>query len=457
MSKGSKTIETINPCNGESLKTYPYQTDSEINDKLKLADTIFADWKTKSINERTELLDSLYNNLSHSKEKLSELITLEMGKPITESKAEIDKCLLLIQFYKKNAEQFLADVLIETEAHESYISYDPLGCILAVMPWNYPFWQVFRFAIPTLTAGNVALLKHASNVTGCALAIEELFLDSGFPKGAFQTLLTNHDTIEKIIGNTIVKAVTLTGSEKAGKSIAATAGKHLKKTLLELGGNNACIILKDADLDKYLDTIVKARMQNSGQSCIAAKRFLVEETIYDEFLEKFTEKIKALNYNNPLDDKTNMSCLARPDLAETLEQQVSKSIDKGAKVHYGNTRDKAYYQPTILTNISEDMDVFKEETFGPLAPIMKVKNLDEAIKLASKSSFGLGTMIFTEDYKTASKKVLDIEDGAYFINELVKSDPRLPFGGTKASGYGRELSKEGILEFVNKKTVFINK
>ncbi len=457
MSKDSKTIETINPYNGESLKIYPYQTDSEINDKLKLADTTFTDWKTKSINERTELLDSLYDNLSHSKETLSELITLEMGKPITESKAEIDKCLLLIQFYKKNAEQFLADTLIETEAHESYISYDPLGCILAIMPWNYPFWQVFRFAIPTLTAGNVALLKHATNVTGCALAIEELFLDSGFPRGTFQTLLTNHNTIEKIIGNTVVKAVTLTGSEKAGKSIAATAGKHLKKTVLELGGNNACIILKDADLDKYLDTIVKARMQNSGQSCIAAKRFLVEETIYDEFLEKFTEKTKALNYSNPLDDKTNMSCLARPDLAETLEQQVFKSIDKGAKVHYGNTRDKAYYQPTILTNISVDMDVFKEETFGPVAPIMKVKNLDEAIKLASKSSFGLGTMIFTEDYKTASKKVLDIEDGAYFINELVKSDPRLPFGGTKASGYGRELSKEGILEFVNKKTVFINK
>lgn len=453
----SDTINTYNPYNGEHIKTYKLDSKVVLNKKLELANATFKSWKLLEISQRAKLLQKLADELLADKDSLSKLITLEMGKPITESKAEIEKCAFLIQFYAHNADQFLADAIIETDAHESYISYDPLGCILAVMPWNYPFWQVFRFAIPTLIAGNVALLKHASNVTGCATAIEKLFNKSGFPEGCFQTLLADHDTIEEIIGNDIVKAVTLTGSEKAGKSIARTAGKHLKKTVLELGGNNACIILKDADLDKHLDTIVKARMQNSGQSCIAAKRFLVEEEIYDEFLEQFTKKVKALNYDDPLKEDTNMSCLARPDLADILEEQVSKSVEKGAKVHYGNKRDDAYYQPTILTNVTEDMPVFKEETFGPVAPIIKVKNLDEAIAMASNSRFGLGTMIFTEDHKKASKKVLAIEDGAYFINEMVKSDPRLPFGGTKASGYGRELSKEGILEFVNKKTIFINK
>ncbi|MTE27708.1 NAD-dependent succinate-semialdehyde dehydrogenase [Winogradskyella ouciana] len=453
----SDTINTNNPYNGEHIKTYKLDSKVVLNKKLELANATFKSWKLLEISERAKLLQKLADELLADKDSLSKLITLEMGKPITESKAEIEKCAFLIQFYAHNADQFLADAIIETDAHESYISYDPLGCILAVMPWNYPFWQVFRFAIPTLIAGNVALLKHASNVTGCAIAIEKLFNKSGFPEGCFQTLLADHDTIEEIIGNDIVKAVTLTGSEKAGKSIAQTAGKHLKKTVLELGGNNACIILKDADLDKHLDTIVKARMQNSGQSCIAAKRFLVEEEIYDEFLEQFTKKVKALNYDDPFKEDTNMSCLARPDLADILEEQVSKSVEKGAKVHYGNTRGDAYYQPTILTNITKDMPVFKEETFGPVAPIIKVKNLDEAIAMASNSRFGLGTMIFTKDYKKASKKVLAIEDGAYFINEMVKSDPRLPFGGTKASGYGRELSKEGILEFVNKKTIFINK
>ncbi|WP_370000116.1 NAD-dependent succinate-semialdehyde dehydrogenase [Winogradskyella sp.] len=453
----SKTIDTYNPYNGKRLNTYQLDSEDQLNKKLELSKSTFESWKSVEIQKRVELLKNLADEMLADKNKLSKLITKEMGKPIKESRAEIEKCVFLIDFYILNAEQFLSDAIIDTDAHESYISYDPLGCILAVMPWNYPFWQVFRFAIPTLTAGNVAFLKHASNVSGCALAIEELFIKSGFPKGCLQTLLTNHETIEKIIGNDIIKAVTLTGSEKAGKSIAATAGKHLKKTVLELGGNNACIILKDADLEKHMDTIVKARMQNSGQSCIAAKRFLVEEEIYDEFLKLFTEKVKALKYSNPLDEDTNMSCLAREDLAETLEKQVSKSITMGAKVHYGNSRDKAYFQPTILTDVTEDMPVFKEETFGPVAPVLKIKDLDHAIKLASNSRFGLGTMLFTADYKKASKKVLNVEDGAYFINEMVKSDPRLPFGGTKSSGFGRELSKEGILEFVNKKTIFINK
>ncbi|NRD20499.1 NAD-dependent succinate-semialdehyde dehydrogenase [Winogradskyella eckloniae] len=450
-------ITTYNPYKGDTLKTYTLDTKDVLNNKLELADSAQKDWKVLKISKRIKLLQNLANEMDKKKAELSELMTKEMGKPILESKAEIEKCTLLIDFYIVNSDQFLQDDIIETEAHESFISYDPLGCILAVMPWNYPFWQVFRFAIPTLTAGNVGLLKHASNVTGCAIAIENLFIDAGFPKGCFQTLVTDHDGIETIIKNDIVKAVSLTGSEKAGRKIAELAGKNLKPSLLELGGNNACIVLKDADLEKHMDTMVKARMQNSGQSCIAAKRFIVVEEIYDEFIKQFKSKVEDLNYGNPTDETTTMSCLAREDLAQILEEQVNKSIDLGAKVLMGHQRDGAYYHPTLLTNVSAEMPVFKEETFGPVAAIIKVKDEDEAYNCASQSRFGLGTMVFTSNYEAASKRISEIEDGAFFINEMVKSDPRLPFGGTKISGYGRELSKEGMLAFVNKKTIYINK
>ncbi|WP_317167407.1 NAD-dependent succinate-semialdehyde dehydrogenase [Winogradskyella costae] len=452
-----KSIKTYNPFNGEHLKTYKQDSEPLIKEKLELAERTFKTWKEIEIEERIELLQNLADEVFKNKEKLSQLMTEEMGKPILESEAEIDKCIYLIDFYSKNAEQFLQDAIIKTDAHESFISYDPLGCVLAIMPWNYPFWQVFRFAIPTLTAGNVGLLKHASNVTGCAIAIEKLFLDAKFPKGCFQTLITDHETIENLMENDIVKAVSLTGSEKAGRKIAELAGKNLKPSLLELGGNNACIILKDADLDQHMDSIVKARMQNSGQSCIAAKRFIVEEAIYDDFIEKFTSKVKALNYGDPLEKKTTISCLAREDLAETLEKQVQKSIDLGAKIIEGHKRNGAYYPPTILTEVTTEMPVFNEETFGPVAAIIKVKTEDEAYEAAANSKFGLGTMVFTSNYEAASKRVSNIEDGGFFINSMVKSDPRLPFGGTKISGYGRELSKEGILSFVNIKTTYINK
>lgn len=450
------TIKTYNPFNGNHLETYKLDAKSNINKKLALADNTYNSWKQSDFSERITLLQNLADQLFGNKTELSLLMTEEMGKPILESQAEIDKCIYLIDFYIKNAEQFLQDDLIETDAQESFISYDPLGCVLAIMPWNFPFWQVFRFAVPTLTAGNVALLKHASNVTGCAVAIEKLFLDAGYPEGCFQTLITDHDTIEVLMEHDIVKAVSLTGSEKAGRKIAELAGKNLKPSLLELGGNNACIILEDADLDQHMDTIVKARMQNAGQSCIAAKRFIVVEGIYDEFIEKFTSKVEALYHGDPTEEATTISCLAREDLADTLEEQITKSIDLGAEVLYGNKRDGAYYQPTILGNVTKDMPVFKEETFGPVAAIIKVKSEDEAYETASNSKFGLGTMIFTSDYEAASKRTLEIEDGAFFINDMVKSDPRLPFGGTKISGYGRELSKEGMLAFVNKKTVYIN-
>ncbi len=450
-------ITTYNPYNGAQLNKYELFSSEKTLSVLNAAENTFHNWKLTPIKKRAKLIRKVGDVLNENLEKYSELITLEMGKPITQSRAEIKKCILLCDFYEKNAARFLADQLIETEAQESFISYDPLGVILAVMPWNYPFWQVFRFAIPTLTAGNTGLLKHASNVTGCALAIQDVFEQAGYPIGCFQTLLSNHDTIEELIQNEKIKAVSLTGSEKAGISIAGTASKVLKKSVLELGGNNACIVLDDADLDKYLDIMVNARFQNSGQSCIAAKRFIVTEGIYETFLKRFKAKVENLKYDDPLKESTDIATQAREDLAEDLQKQINASIKMGAKVLIGNKKDKAYFAPTILTDVTEEMAVFKEETFGPVAPIIKAKNLDHAISIAANSKFGLGTMVFTKDIEKAKQKIIDVPDGAFFINELVKSDPRLPFGGTKASGYGRELSQEGIHEFVNIKTVYINK
>ena len=453
----STTIQTINPFTSNQIKTYNLFKASEIESALDNAEKAFFNWKKIEISKRTKLLKKVRNSLLEEKEVLGKLMTEEMGKPITQSIAEIEKCAWLCDFYRKNAEDLLADELIKTEAKESFISYDPLGVILGIMPWNYPFWQVMRFAIPTLTAGNTTLLKHASNVTGCALAIQELFEKAGYPKGCFQTLLADHSQIEKVIEDNRVKAVSLTGSEAAGKKIAEIAGRNLKKCVLELGGNNACIVLADANLDQYLDTMVNARMQNTGQSCIAAKRFIVEEAIYDVFIEKFKNRISELKIGNPENQETDIGVLARIDLADTLEKQVANSIKKGAIVAYGNEKKVAYYQPTVITNVTEDMPVFSEETFGPVAAVIKVKNKDEAYQVNTNTRFGLGTMIITEDTEDAFDRISEIEDGAFFINEMVKSDPRLPFGGTKASGYGREISREGILEFVNKKTVYLNK
>ncbi|GGG58332.1 NAD-dependent succinate-semialdehyde dehydrogenase [Bizionia arctica] len=452
----SSIIKTINPYNGEEIKEYKQFSKSKIETCLALSEKTFETWKHVEISDRTKLLKKLSKNLIKNKQVYSELMTEEMGKPISQSNTEIEKCVFLADFYAKNSDQFLADDLIKTDAKESFISYDPLGCILGVMPWNYPFWQVLRFAIPTITAGNTVLLKHASNVTGCALAIQDLFDASGFPKGCFQTLIADHDQIDALIADQRIKAISLTGSEKAGRHMAEIAGKNLKKAVLELGGNNACIVLADADLDKHIETMVAARMQNTGQSCIAAKRFIVVEAIYEEFLEKFTKKVNDLKIGDPKEPETRISVLARVDLADTLKKQVDSSIKKGAKVVIGNRKDQAYFEPTIIIDVKPGMSVFDDETFGPVAAIIKVKDNDEAYQMASNSKFGLGTMVFTENFLEARKQISQISDGAFFINELVKSDPRLPFGGTKASGYGRELSKEGIQEFVNKKTVYIN-
>ncbi len=452
----SNTIETYNPYTGKKLDSYERLDDAQLQELLEKGENTFQQWKGQAIKERTALLEKLSQLLEERKSNYANLISEEMGKPFTESISEIEKCVSLIEFYVVNAERFLSDELIETDARESFVSYDPLGCILGIMPWNFPFWQVMRFAIPTLTAGNTVFVKHADNVTGCALAMEQLFQAAGYPEGCFTIVLATHEQIAKqFIADDRIKAISLTGSEKAGKEVAATAGSYLKKTVLELGGNNACIIWEDAILEKHISTIVKARMLNAGQSCIAAKRYIVMADIYEEFLEKVKTELERFLPGDPLDPHTTFGVLANEKFAEKVAEQVKDAVDQGASILVGNHAKGAFFAPTILTDVQPGMKVFDEEVFGPVIAITKAKDRQETIALASQTRFGLGTMLFTEDVDAARKEIDAIADGAFFINDLVKSDPRLPFGGTKASGYGRELSKEGIQEFTNKKTVYI--
>jgi succinate-semialdehyde dehydrogenase/glutarate-semialdehyde dehydrogenase len=450
-----QTIKTINPYTQEPLKTYDILSDNELIKKIANADVGFQNWRQTSLESRSEHLRKLAELLLNRKKVYAKLMAEEMGKPIAQGIAEIEKCAWVCHFYAKNASNFLADQLIETDANESFISYDPLGVILAIMPWNYPFWQVLRFAAPTLMAGNTVLLKHAANTTQCGLEIEKLLNDAGFPEGCFQTLVVSHEQIEQVVANDAIKAVSLTGSEKAGKTIAQLAGKYLKKSVLELGGNNACVILKDANLERFIETMAWARMQNAGQSCIAAKRFIVEESIHDEFVKRLITILKDYPSGNPLNESTKIGPMARIDLADEVEKQVESSLEGGAEILFGNKRDKAYYEPTLVGGVAPGMSLFDQEVFGPVAAVIKAKNKQEAYSLAQMSKFGLGCMVFTEDIEDARHRIGSVPDGAFFVNEMVKSDPRLPFGGTKSSGYGRELSKEGIMEFVNKKTVFI--
>jgi succinate-semialdehyde dehydrogenase/glutarate-semialdehyde dehydrogenase len=423
---------------------------------LQKANTTFLHWQSKKLKERLIFLPNIATLLLENKEEYASIITSEMHKPITQALAEVEKCALLCNYYYENAENFLATKSIKTDASESYVVYEPLGVILGIMPWNFPFWQVFRFAVPTLIAGNTVVVKHASNVPKCAELIESIFNAAGFPKGCYQNLPIPSNKVSDIIANPIIKAVSLTGSEQAGVAVATEAGKHLKKCVLELGGNSAFIILEDANLEKAVATAVNARMQNAGQSCIAAKRFLVHETILDAFIEKFKIAIQNLKTGNPLDRDTQIGSLARVDLAEELEQQVQKSIQMGAQIITGGKRDGAFFEPTILTDVTPIMPVFKEETFGPVAAITTFKTIDEAIELSNQSEYGLGVSLFTQDVDFIKTKISAFNEGAVFINEMVKSDPRLPFGGIKKSGYGRELAEEGLKEFVNVKTVVIN-
>lgn len=428
-----------------------------MNSVLKLAETTQKTWQAISISERVTFLKNLQHILIKNKETYAHLITTEMHKPIKQAIAEVEKCALLCDYYLGKAELFLEPKKINTDNTESYVNYEPLGVILGVMPWNFPFWQVFRFAVPTLTAGNTVVVKHASNVPKCAAVIQTIFEEAGFLKGCYQNLPIPSNRIAEVIANPIIKAVSLTGSEQAGIAVATEAGKHLKKCVLELGGNNAFIILEDANLEKAIATAVNARMQNAGQSCIAAKRFLVHESIHDAFVSQFKAAVEKLKTGNPMDMETQIGPLARVDLAEELEIQVKKSIEMGAKLRLGGNRKEAYFEPTILTKVTPEMPVFKEETFGPVAAITSFKTLDEAISLSNQSDFGLGVSIFTENIDFIKTKISTFNEGAVFVNEMVKSDPRLPFGGIKKSGYGRELAEDGIKEFVNVKTVVINK
>jgi succinate-semialdehyde dehydrogenase / glutarate-semialdehyde dehydrogenase len=451
------TLKSINPYTGEQIASYKKHTEKELNEILDQSAEAFNKWKKVSIDERAKLMLTAAELLEKNEAKYAKTITLEMGKPLLESIAEIQKCAWVCRYYAENAAEFLQSKTIETDAYKSYVRYDPQGTVFAIMPWNFPFWQVLRFAAPTLMAGNTAVLKHASNVFGSAAHIAELFEEAGFPKDVFQNLLIDHDQTEMVVKHKAVSAITLTGSEKAGSAVAALAGKYLKRSLLELGGSNAFIVAEDADLDKAIEIGLMARMRNNGQSCIAAKRFILVGNTYARFIPKFKEAVAKLKIGDPLEEGTQISVLAREDLAEDLEKQVKKSVEMGAEVLIGGERKGAHYKPTILVNVKPGMPVFDEETFGPMAAIIKAATMDEAFELAAKSKFGLGLTLFSEDIEKAQSYADRVEDGAFFINELVKSDPRLPFGGTKISGYGRELSREGLLEFVNVKTVFVNK
>lgn len=449
-------IESRNPYNNKVVKTFEEETDKQVLEKIELAESTYRDWKTTNFTHRKELMLKTAVLLRDRKEHYANLMTIEMGKARREAVGEIEKCALACDYYAENAEKFLSNKKLDVPDGEAYVANDPIGIVLAVMPWNFPFWQVFRFAAPNLMAGNVGLLKHASNVPQCALAIEEVLVDAGFPKGCFQTLLISSSKVNMILDDERVKATTLTGSEGAGSKVAERAGKNLKKTVLELGGSDPFIVLKDADIEKAAKTGAKARMINNGQSCIAAKRFILEESIADEFLDIFRKEFENIKIGDPSNDEFDYGSMAREDLAKELEEQVNKSVKKGAKILIGGKRDKAFFEPTILTNVKPGMPAYEEELFGPVAIVFIAKDEHHAIELANDSRFGLGGSLWSKDVEKAKKLVRKVESGAVYINKLMASHPAVPFGGVKMSGYGRELSEMGIKEFVNQKTVWID-
>ncbi|MFA7617280.1 MAG: NAD-dependent succinate-semialdehyde dehydrogenase [Moheibacter sp.] len=437
--------------------TNQYISIEEAFQKLELAQQVFQKNKNNLQNRPKDKIRKVAEILLKKEDEFAKIISGEMGKPVKESKAEIEKSALNCNFYADHCDEFLKDRNYSTENYNAIVRYEPYGVILGVMPWNFPFWQVFRFAVPTILSGNTVVVKHASNVPESAQAIEDIFLEAGFEPGTYQNLSLESKNVAQIIEHPYIKAVSLTGSEKAGSSVASTAGKVIKKSVLELGGSNAFIVLNDADLEDTIEKAMNARFRNAGQSCIAAKRFLVQEGIYDRFLENFRQKTEALKMGDPFDPSTDIGPLARVDLAEDLEKQVNKSVEMGAKLILGGKREGAYYQPSILVDAKPGMPVFNEETFGPLAVIIKFKDFEEAVELSNSTSFGLGVSICTSNVEEALKKEHLFEEGSVFFNQLVRSDPKLPFGGVKHSGFGRELSEDGIREFVNTKTIVIAK
>lgn len=451
--------EAVNPATGKVVHSYKQLAKRDLMPKLKKAETAQLIWKENHIGHRAECLLKAAAILRERKEEWAELMTKEMGKPIAAARSEAEKCAWACEFYAKNAAEFLADEAVSTDASKSYIAYRPLGVVLAVMPWNFPFWQVFRFAAPALMAGNGGLLKHASNVPGCAAAIEEIFEEAGCPEGLFTNLQIPSDMVGQVIRSPIVKAVTLTGSTPAGRSVASIAGEELKKTVLELGGSDPYLILADADLEHAAEVCKNSRMLNNGQSCIAAKRIIVVKEVYDGFLKKFQSKMEAIQMGDPMDEVTELGPMARPDLRDELHKQVVQSIEAGAECILGGKvpeGEGAFYPATILTHVKAGMPAYSEELFGPVAAIIKAEDEEDAIRIANDTSFGLGAAVFTEDADRGERIAKEkFRAGSCFVNGLVKSDPRLPFGGIGESGYGRELSHFGIREFVNAKTIWV--
>lgn len=456
-------IASVNPATGETLGIFEPLNEEQLEAKLQRAATAFQLHRRTGCAERAPLMLRAAEILENEKEEFARLMTLEMGKPIKAAVQETEKCAWVCRYYAENAEKHLADEIIETNATKSFVRFQPIGVVLAIMPWNFPFWQVFRFAAPALMAANVGLLKHASNVPQCALAIEDIFSRAGFSEGTFQTLLIGSDEAQRVLEDPRVAAATLTGSEPAGRSVASIAGKQIKKTVLELGGSDPFIVMPSADLETAAATAVKARTINNGQSCIAAKRFIVHGQIYEEFEKRFVEAMKALRVGNPLDEATDIGPLATEHILKDLEEQVQVSVAAGAKILTGGQRFKAggdlaagnFYEPTVLADIAKDSPAYRDELFGPVASLFRVRNIDEAIELANDTPFGLGAAAWTNDESELKRFVDELDAGSVFINGMVASDPRLPFGGVKNSGYGRELGEFGIREFVNIKTVWI--
>jgi succinate-semialdehyde dehydrogenase / glutarate-semialdehyde dehydrogenase len=452
-------MKSVNPATGEINQKYEMHTAKGIEKIVNSVDKCWHQWEKTSFLQRSLLMQNLSLLLKTKKEELARLMALEMGKVMHEGISEIEKCAWVCDYYAENAENFLENENIVSDFSKSYVSYQPLGTILAIMPWNFPFWQVFRFAAPTLMAGNTAVLKHASNVPGCAMAIEDLFHEAGFPENAFRSLLINSDMVESVIKHPGVKGVSLTGSTPAGKSVASFAGNELKKCVLELGGSDPYLILEDADLASAAKTCAAGRLLNAGQSCIGAKRFIVIENVYSEFLENFTYEMNKASFGDPCEPETTFGPLARTDLRDDLHKQVFDSVKKGAEVVIGGAvpnRKGAYYPPTVLDNVQPGMPAYHEELFGPVASVIRVKDEKEAVRVANDSVFGLGAAVFSKNLKKAERIAeTQLLAGCCFVNDFVKSDPRLPFGGIKESGFGRELSSHGIKEFVNVKTVVV--
>lgn len=452
-------LTSINPATGETIRSYPELSARELEEGLAHADRAFAVWRRTPAAKRSALMNAAGGLLRTQQETCARVMAQEMGKPLAQGRSEMEKCAWVCDYYAEHAERFLAPERIPTDATSSFVTCEPLGVVLAVMPWNFPFWQVFRAAVPALMAGNAMVLKHASNVSGCALAIEGLFRDAGFPAGLFRTLLVSSSRVAALIAHPLMKAVTLTGSTPAGQAVAATAGARLKKTVLELGGSDPYLILEDADLEPTVEACVTSRLINSGQSCVAAKRFIVVEPIRKRFEDRFVELMRARKMGDPLDETVTIGPLARHDLRQTLHAQVRSSVQRGATLRLGGEIPDfqgAYYPPTVLTGVTKGMPAYDEETFGPVAAIIGVADEAEAIRVANDSAYGLGAAIFTKDLKRGERIATEhLEAGCCFVNAFVRSDPRLPFGGIKQSGYGRELSSFGIREFVNIKTIYV--